>query len=634
MKKYTYLGIAALVIIVSSCGTQKIGKGNYAYQNMSYFEAAKYFEESLADKQNNKLYSKIGFCYFKMNRTNVASEWYVKAIDAGEYKPEDVLNLAICQKTNGKYDEAKLTFDKYLALKPNDVAAKNLKESCDSMVAYHKDSTNWRIVKLDFGTGESQFSPTYYDNGIVFCSPGEDDPTSSWDGKPYLDLYHVKFDNAGKPGEKHLLGNSINSIFHEGPAEFSKGYHEVFFTRSNFMNGKAQKNNNDESVLRIFTAKYEGDDWTNVQPAPFSPIEYNTAHPALNINEDYLYFVSDMPGGYGGFDIYRIKRNDNSWGVPENVGADINTAGNELFPTINYDQVTEKEYLYYSSDAKHGMGGLDIYRSDINSNTIGKSEHLNYPMNSKGDDFGLLLINNSDSGYVSSSRDNVNGPDFIYKYNRKSYKYFMKGTVKNKKDLSIIQNAHVMIIEINGSQKKYDIQTDSNGEFVIEISKDADFMLEGKKDKFFKNHTTANSMGLANSDTVEVELLLEPIILNLAIRLDNIYYDYNKWDIRPDAAIEIDKLVKIMIENPEINIELSSHTDARGNDKYNMDLSQKRAQSAVDYIISKGVASTRIYAKGYGESVILNRCKNKVKCDDTEHQLNRRTEFKVVKISE
>lgn len=634
MKKFNYSIIAVLLVIISGCGMQKIGKGNYAFQNMSYYDAAKFYEESLKDKENNKLYAKIGFCYFKMNRTDVAAEWYVKAIDAGEFQPEDILNLAISQKTNGNFEDAKLTFDKYLALKPDDMIAKNLKESCDSVYAYHKDSSHWKVTKMDFGTGESQFSPTYYDNGIVFCSPGEDDPASSWDGKPYLDLYHVKFDNNGRFSDKHLLGNSINSIFHEGPAEFSKGYHEVFFTRANFMNGKPQKNNNDESVLRIFTAKFEGDDWINVDAAPFSPIEYNTAHPALNLTEDYLYFVSDMPGGYGGFDIYRIKRTDNSWGVPENLGAEINTQGNELFPTINYDHVAEKEYLYYSTDAKHGLGGLDIYRTEITGNKMGISEHLNYPVNSKGDDFGLLLINNPDSGYVSSSRDNTSGTDYIYKFSKKSYKYYLKGIVKNKKDLTLIPDAHIVVLELNDGQKKFELQTDAKGEFVIEISKDAEFMLEGKKDKFFKNHTTANSIGLANSDTVEVELMLEPIILNLAIRLDNIYYDYNKWDIRSDAAVELDKLVKIMLENPEINIELSSHTDARGNDKYNMDLSQKRAQSAVDYIISKGIAPGRIYAKGYGESVILNRCKNKVKCDDSEHQLNRRTEFKVVKISE
>jgi outer membrane protein OmpA-like peptidoglycan-associated protein len=208
----------------------------------------------------------------------------------------------------------------------------------------------------------------------------------------------------------------------------------------------------------------------------------------------------------------------------------------------------------------------------------------------------------------------------------------MKGTVKNKKDLTTISGAHVLIIQSNGTHK-YEPQSDENGEFFIQIDTNSTYQLQAKKDKFFKGYASASTVGMNKlSDTVEVDILLDPIILNLAIRLDNIYYDYNKWAIRPDAAIELDKLVKLMIENPEINIELSSHTDARGKDKYNMDLSQKRAQSAVDYIISKGISASRIYAKGYGESVILNRCKNNVTCDDDEHQLNRRTEFKVVKI--
>ena len=634
MKNVYQIITAVSIIFFGSCVPQKIVKGNDALRNMSYYEATKYFEQSLDTKGSDQLYSKIAFSYQKMNKIEKAIEWYKKAIETNQYKNEDLYNYAICLKQDNKIEESKKCLDVYISNNPEDVNARIMRESCDSFPIYYKDTANWKIERVNLGSDKSQFSPTYYDNGIVFCSPGEDDITSSWDGQPYLDLYHVKFTENGGIGESHLLGNSLNSVFHEGPAEFSSGYREVYFTRTNYKNGKVQKNEKNESVLRIYTANYEADDWNNVHPVSFSPGEYNTAHPALNTSEDYLYYVSDMPGGYGGFDIYRISRKGDEWGIPENLGPEINTAGNELFPTVNYDKEAKIEYLYFSSDAKHGLGGLDIYRAEINAKTYINIDHLKSPINSIEDDFGLILINNSDSGYISSSRGNTEGIDHIYKFSKVSYNYnyFMKGTVKNKKDLTTISGAYVLIIQSNGTHK-YEPQSDENGEFFIQIDTNSTYQLQAKKDKFFKGYASASTVGMNKlSDTVEVDILLDPIILNLAIRLDNIYYDYNKWAIRPDAAIELDKLVKLMIENPEINIELSSHTDARGKDKYNMDLSQKRAQSAVDYIISKGISASRIYAKGYGESVILNRCKNNVTCDDDEHQLNRRTEFKVVKI--
>jgi outer membrane protein OmpA-like peptidoglycan-associated protein len=223
--------------------------------------------------------------------------------------------------------------------------------------------------------------------------------------------------------------------------------------------------------------------------------------------------------------------------------------------------------------------------------------------------------------------------DNIYYFQKNLPKYYLSVKVYNKSSGDPVAGAQVSVGQSSGS-KQYNEKTDEHGGFIIEVDSNSTFALESKKEMYFKAFGTASTQGLRKTDTVEVSLYMEPIVIDKAIRLDNIYYDYNKWDIRPDAAIELDKLVKIMQENPEINIELSSHTDSRGKDKYNMTLSQNRAQSEVNYIISKGIDASRIYAKGYGESKLLNRCGNGVQCSEEEHQLNRRTEFKVVKISQ
>jgi outer membrane protein OmpA-like peptidoglycan-associated protein len=628
MKKIFISAIAMFAI--SSCGLNKLAKGNEAYDNMAYFQAARNYEEIANTKQATNLFGKIGYCYLKMNQVSTALTWYKKAVDSNQYQDEDLLNYAICLQQTGELQSAELVIDKYLLKYPGSARADLLKKSLVVQMSYKTDPENWNLNQINLAKTGSQFSPAYYDHGIVFCSASEDGISTGWDGKRYLDLYHAKFNSTGGFDSLHSLGTNINSPFHEGPAVFTSKSDHVFFTRNYTVDGKIKKNDKDENNLKIYSAEFSGDNWANIHPLSFCSDQFNCAHPALSKDEKWLYFSSDMPGGYGGFDLYRIQLNGNEQAVPENLGSDINGIGNELFPTINYDPVTQTEYLYFSSDLKPGLGGLDIYRTVTNDQT--QVDLVGYPVNSASDDFGLIFIEGADSGYFSSSRNNTEGLDHIYKYSRINQVFYLKGIVKNKKDQTPIGGADVVIVQTNGNDQ-HNMVTDENGNFILKIDTNESFELQAKKIAFYKGYTHTHSFGMTRSDTLEVELLLDPVILNLAIRLDNIYYDYNKWDIRSDATVELDKMVKILQENPEINIELSSHTDVRGNDKFNMDLSQKRAQSAVDYIISKGIDASRIYAKGYGESVVLNRCKNKVKCTEEEHQLNRRTEFKVVNIS-
>lgn len=614
-----------------SCFSRKLGKADYEYEKMAYHNAVGQYKALLGTRNDAKIYPLIGRCYLKMNLTREAETWYRKAMDSGTPQAEDMYHFAQVLKTNEKYEEAIYWYDRYMKDHPNDAIAQDQRNSCQDVLRLKAGAENYVVEPLPINADASSFSPAFFDKGIVFCSDRNNETKiSEWNGKPYLDLYHAVFNENGELSDVHPLSTNLNSAYHEGPAIFSTGYHEVYFTRTNMDQTKPVKNQKDENVLKIYTAVYQGDEWINITALPFCSDAYNCAHPTLTNDDQTLYFVSDMPGGFGGMDIYKVEKENGAWGAPVNAGPVINTSEDELFPTI-YQYPDGCRYLYFSTRGRAGLGGLDIYRICLNE--LGNPvERIPYPINSSSDDFGLILQPDGNSGYFSSSRDNTEGRDNLYRFHRIIPKFYLDGMVYRKGTEEPIEGAQINIIQSNGT-RHYTITSDARGKFFLEVDSNSLYALEGKKDMFFRNSTTASTMGLRKTDTVDVALYLDQIVIDRAIRLDNIYYDYNKWDIRFDAAIELDKLVKIMKENPEINIELSSHTDCRGKDKYNMTLSQKRAESAVNYIISQGISSSRIYAKGYGESKLLNHCDDGVICTEDEHQMNRRTEFKVVKVT-
>ncbi|MCX7745152.1 MAG: OmpA family protein [Flavobacteriales bacterium] len=638
MRLHSTIGIIAMILevsLISSCYQNKLYKANVEYNNLNYQKAAGMYEGLLNKKVDATIYSKLGDSYRMMNQLETAAVWYQKSYEAGKLTGEDLYRYAQVLKSLKRYEESKKMYDEYLIINPNNESAKWQRNSIDSLSKYMEGSSWWEIRHLCFNESYSNFSATYYDKGIAFCSDrNESGKISEWNGKPYLNLYHATFDELGEPCKVHSLGSNLDGPYHEGTPVFADGYKTIYYT-GNVLDtkGRLVKNEKDENILALYKANYEGDNWTNIERLSFCTDQYSCMHPALAADQKTLYFVSDMPGGYGGTDLYVVRFENGEWGLPQNLGAKVNTRENESFPTY-YRSEEGIEYLYFSSTGRAGMGGMDIYYVEVTGGKVkGDVKHLNAPINSEGDDFGLLWKEYEMSGYLSSSRGSRSGVDNIYYFQKNLPKYYLRVKVYNKSSGEPVEGAQVIVGQISGS-KQYSEKTDANGAFIIEVDSNSIFGLESKKEMYFKAFGTASTQGLRKTDTVEATLYMDPIVIDKAIRLDNIYYDYNKWDIRPDAAIELDKLVKIMQENPEINIELSSHTDSRGKDKYNMTLSQNRAQSAVNYIISKGIDASRIYAKGYGESKLLNRCGNGVQCSEEEHQLNRRTEFKVVKISQ
>lgn len=634
--KNRFITLLLAGMAMAGCGTRLLREADLHYSNYEYAVAARQYENYLKSDSSAAVMLKLADCYRHMNRHNESVKWYAKSIDAPAASPEDKLRYAQELRETGNPEAARTWYDAYLLTHPSDSLAIYQRASCN--VSEITDPF-YDVTIAEIKVNSSCFSPMLYNDRLYYSveaphQPGQ--PVNQWTGNGFLDLYSA---DPSDPSHATQLDSTINTDLHESNMVFAPSGTIIYFTRSARKEIIRKKKNTEEisaapdrtNNLEICSAELVNGKWTNVKVLPFNQPEYSCGHPAITASGTRLYFASDLPGGMGGTDIYYSDFVNGTWSAPQNAGPNINTAGNEMFPVIS--AASTRQELYFSSDGRIGYGGLDIFRAQLINDLPWSAQRLPAPFNSTGDDFGITFSADQTWGYFSSNRNTETGDDRIYRFQRKSPLYFVNLLVLDKETQAIVPNTEVEITNTK-SMLTWKVNTDSSGRVLFPADSITTYGFKLLCNNYFCGFHAASTGGFRGRfyDTTYATINLEKIVINKTIRLDNIYYDYNKWDIRPDAAVELDKLVKIMIDNPKIRIELSSHTDARGSDKYNMTLSQKRAQSAVDYIVSKGISKDRIYAKGYGESKLLNKCGNGVKCTEEEHQWNRRTEFKVVEI--
>lgn len=634
MKKIIALSILAL-LVVASCSEKLYKKGVKHYDKFEYTEAIKHFEkyQMKHDKADAKI--KLANSYRMINDIPNAEKWYSIVVTMPESEPINMFYYAKTLMILEKYDEAKIWFNKYLEKVPDDFVAEMLLASCKSVNTFKKDTSLFTIKEASIPEIATAFGQVPYGKGIMFTGDKINyDPSLikkdvyNWTGRSYLDIYYTAKDNSGKWMSPMMLKGDVNGQFHEGPACFTKEGNVVFFTRSNYAKKhKLAKSAKEENNLKIYRAELLDDKWTNVTELPFNSNDYSCGHPSLSPDGKTLYFISDMPGGLGGTDIYKSVYDGKNWGKPQNLGNVINTFGNEMFPYMHNDGT-----LYFSSDAHNNLGGLDVFMSSYDGEKWLQVENLNYPLNSSKDDFAYVLSSDGKTGYVSSNRDNFE--DKIFEVVKNDPTFILSGHVhqKGKPTLSI-DSAIIEVYNLTTKSRQM-LLTDKNGNYNMKLSVKSEYEVRCWKPMYFTvtKAQTFCMIGKKLSENFVANFTLDQIIIEKPIVLDNIYYDLDKWFIRPDAAMELDRLVSVMEKNPKIHIELSSHTDSRAGDQYNLVLSDKRAKAAVQYIISKGVDAKRMKWKGYGESKLVNKCKNDVPCTEEEHQQNRRTEFKVIKI--
>ena len=621
-----------LAMLLSGCASYHIRQGNRLYDELAYSMAIKEYQKGLSKREFPQARIKLAESYKKMNDLQRAEEAYSKAVQLPEAEPKHKLHYAQILMRNGKYEQAKIYLDQYLAAVPSDTTVRHLRMSCDSITAWMADSMRYTVQGSNLNSGQSNFSPVYYNKGIVFASDrNTKGKTYEWTGKPYLEMYYAE-GNAEKGFSAPItLNGDVNGMYHDGPATFSSKGDTIYFTRNNYVKKKVKESSSEEVNLKIFTAVRKDTVWRDLKEFEFNSNDYSAGHPSLSSDGNTLYFVSDREGGFGGTDIYMTQKTNDKWSEPVNLGPSVNTPYNEMFPLIWKDSV-----LYFSSEGHYNFGGLDIFESTKTAGGWSNAKNAGYPLNSSYDDFGIALNDSGTAGLFSSNRNKENTTqDNIFTFTINDLRFTLEGIAVEKESQMPLEDVQIELLNIKTNVKEI-AMTGPDGTFRFKLDPESQYTVMGTKDTYFTNTETVSTVGKKQSENmfVKLKMELERIIVNKPIVLENIYYDLDKYDIRPDAAAGLDKLVAILNDNPGITIELSSHTDSRADDRYNLILSQRRAESAVNYIISHGISSSRISAKGYGEQQLINHCANGVACSEAEHQQNRRTEFKVVSMQQ
>ncbi|MGL2994041.1 OmpA family protein [Flavobacterium sp. TSSA_36] len=507
----------------------------------------------------------------------------------------------------------------------------------------YSQNKNYTIKNIEANTKYSDFGVTFYGTTeAIYASSkkvkGSRNRKWSTNNQPYLDLYKAMITPSGEFINSEFFSKEVNSKMHESNVSFTKDMKTVYFSRDNYTNNRIKKDAKGWVLIQLYKADIDSvGNWTNIVKLPFNSDYFDCGHPSLNATDTQLFFTSNRPGTYGLTDIWGVDINKNgTYGEPFNLGPNVNTVKSEMFPYIDHDDI-----LYFSSDGmQENFGGLDIYFTKI-KNKIGveKASNLGLPLNSSKDDFALVFKNNEKTGYFSSNRDGGKGDDDIYYFEEISNpivlkcKQIVKGVVKDKDTQQLLPGALVTLFDSKGI-KLDSIVADERAVFNFTLDCDASYKITGKKE----NYTVDEKIIVTNNKT-DLELGLDLFLTSdefalvrgkLMIKINPIYFDLDKFYIRPDAQIELQKVVSVMKKYPKVKISLGSHTDSRGSDAYNLTLSNKRAISSKNWIVSQGIDVSRITAKGFGETELVNTCSNGINCTSEEHQENRRTEFVIV----
>jgi peptidoglycan-associated lipoprotein len=651
-----YIRIFSLVIMatlllgnpVEGQKKQKDSRAQAAFNAGEYFEAIDLYKNAVnkvSDKtQKTEILFRIGECYRILGDARSAELWYRKAVREDYQDPIIYLRYGQMMLINEKYDEASEEFKRYLELVPDDPRGNVGIASCEAAVNWKDNPTAYIVENMRyFNTRERDFSPAYISESyteVYFTSTREDatgNETHGATGQNFADLFSTSLDRKGK-WSVPVPVKSLNSEFEDGTPCISPDFSTLYFTR-------CKKGKNQQLGCQILSASAEGDDWSE----PKVVLEdlndsVTTAHPAISPDGNTLYFVSDMPGGVGEKDIWKVSRGQGgSWGKPENLGEQINTPGNELYPFVHSDGT-----LYFSTDSRVGLGGLDIYRATRDETGSWNLENMKPPINSSEDDFGIVFEADAERGFFSSAR-NGRGNDDIFSFVLPPLEFSVKGVVKDERNDQILPGSTVKSVGSDGIT--VEATTGDEGSFRFMLKPGTDYVFIATQPGYLNGKERESTRGLDQSKEFEVTIYLASI--TQVIELPNIFYDFAKWDLRPESMVSLDNLVETLDDNPNVTIELMSHTDSRGTPADNQELSQKRAQSVVDYLISKGIQPDRLKAKGYGESqpkvvddkvlaqydflesgdVLTESFINQLgsaELQEKAHQVNRRTEFRVL----
>ncbi len=609
--------------------------------NYSYSKAVESYKDSKSLTPSGQ--RSLAESYRNLDSNTLAEETYAALINnAAGVIPEDYFNYSMVLKDNGKYAEAGFSMDKFIGLAPNDIRAKDFAANRINLNRMLKDNRQYRVTAQRVNSPAVDFAPSYYKDKVIFTSsrtnkvlPKED----NWLKQPYLDMY-ISEVNDGQLKSPVVFDSKLNGKMHDGPASFSKDGSVIAFTRNHYKDKSKDK----VVELQIYFSYYKDGEWTEPEPFILNNAQYSVGHPCLTANGNTLYFTSDMPGGLGGADIYRTTKDMNGvWAKPENLGNQVNTESDEMFPF--YEENSKK--LLFTSNGRYGLGGLDIFICDLTPQGFEKVYNPGYPINTRYDDFSAIVNDKMTQGYFSSNRIGGSGSDDIYAFEILPVDSGKKiDGIAKEKNGTIVPHTFITLSDENDNMLDT-ITTSVNGSYSFVAAANRNYKLRGRKDKFNDGTNVASTFGkeyivkadvvlMKKQDPIRVAQKLKvKADLAVVLELNPIYFDLDKYNIRPDAEIELNKIVEVMNDYPEMVVELSSYTDCRASRGYNQVLSDKRAKSTTQYIKRRISKPSRISGNGYGESKLSNTCPCEddvvSSCSDEEYQLQRNTEFIIVR---
>jgi outer membrane protein OmpA-like peptidoglycan-associated protein/tetratricopeptide (TPR) repeat protein len=617
---YITISFAALSFTISAQNvTTK--KADKLFNRFEYVDSTKeYLKLVENDKADGYVYKQLADTYYNMFNSTEAVKWYSKATETLQ-DAETYYRYSQMLKANGKYEEANNQMRKFAAAAPNDDRAKAFKENPNYLPTLLDKAKRYNVNLLDVSGDKSDFGAVLYDNSLYFTSARNTARKSyGWTDEPFLDIYKADYNADGTI--TNIIGvSSLNSKYHDASLTMSSDGNTVYFTSDSFRESSFEKDKANKLKLgrnNIFKATKDGDSWGKIISLPFNSNEFSNSNPSLSRDGKTLYYSSDGPGSIGGVDIWKVTINaDGTYGEPQNLGSKINTEGTESFPFIADDNKT----LYFASAGKQGLGGYDVYQIDLSG---GEATNLGSPVNTEKDDFAFSFNGTKNVGFLSSNRG---GNDDILMVSP-ICGVDVTVVVTNVKTGAILSNASVAILD----DKKNVIATElsnASGEVKYRVECDKPYVVQASKDAF-EGNTFAVTPSKGPSARVEAAIQpIEVIVTETEIVLKPIYFEYDKSNITQEGAFELDKLVQVMKSNDKMFVLAKSHTDNRGTDKYNLRLSDRRAKSSVQYIISKGIDASRISGKGMGELEPKVDCGKD--CTEEQRAQNRRSEFLIVK---
>jgi outer membrane protein OmpA-like peptidoglycan-associated protein/tetratricopeptide (TPR) repeat protein len=608
------------------------------YEQYAYIDAIKTYER-IAKKgyKSEEMFKKLGNSYYFNAELELAGKWYDELFSmTQDVEPEYFYRYSHTLKVTGHYAKADEMLLKFSEKSGADSRAKLFKTNRNYLSEIKANSGRYKIEDAGINTKYSEYGGAYYGNKLIFTSARDTgflfQRKHKWSNQYFTKLYATEMVTDTTLGTPVKFANKIRIPFHEATPIFTKDGQTMYFTQNNYLKGKKGENAKKITFFKIYKAKLIDKEWSNVEELPFDSDNYSVGHPALSPDEKTLYFASDMPGTKGQSDIFKCTIDEEgNYGIPENLGSKINTEGRESFPFIS-----EENELYFASDGHPGLGGLDIFVVEIaKDGSYKKIKNIGEPANSSDDDFGFLINSETRRGFLTSNREGGKGSDDIYQFlETKSLRCNQElyGIVTDLESGNILSNAKVSLFDA-----KFKLLTtylsDINGHYNFEVDCENDYYIRAEKVEYTTFEKRINILN--ETGKTEIPIQLEKTIkevkngddLAKTFGIKIIYFDLDKSNIREDAAIELEKILDVMVENPTIKINIKSHTDSRASFEYNDQLSERRAKSTLEWLVKNGIDTGRLTAKGYGERELVNKCSDDVPCSEDEHQANRRSEF-------